>query len=204
MKIAILGTGDVGCALGKGLAGKHEVAHGSRDPEGRKGAVTEGCKVLSQQEAAEWGEVVVLAIPYKVVLETVKGLTNELKGKIVVDVTNVVDENWDLAIGFNTSGAEELQKLLPEAAVVKAFNTIFAQNMSTGKTGGEQLSLFVAGDEQRAKETVLGIGKDLGFEPLDCGPLRSARYLEPLGIQLIKLGYGLKMGAGIGFRLVRG
>ena len=202
MKIAIIGTGDVGCALGKGLVGKHEVIYGSREPAGTKGKVPADVEVKSQKEAAAQGEVVFLAVPYRIVKEIVGSLEKELIGKVVVDVTNVVDEKWDLALGFSTSGAEELAKLLPETKVVKAFNTVFAQNMINGKTCGEQLTLFVAGNDQKAKEIVMQIGRDIGFEPVDGGPLKYARHLEPLGILLIKLGYELNLGFGIGFRLV--
>jgi len=124
--------------------------------------------------------------------------------KIVIDVTNCLDTHGDLAIGFRTSGAEELQKELPLARVVKAFNTVFAQNQSTGRIGDARLAAFVAGDSVEAKEKVMSLASEIGFEPVDCGPLKSARYLEPMGMQLIQLGYGMLMGPSIGYRLVRG
>jgi predicted dinucleotide-binding enzyme len=107
-------------------------------------------------------------------------------------------------MGFTTSAAEEIQKMLPKAHVVKAFNTVFAQNQSTGKIGGERLALFVAGDDVKAKKTVMQLGADIGFEPVDAGPLKAARYLEPMGMLMISLGYMLGMGTKIGFKLVKG
>jgi len=122
----------------------------------------------------------------------------------VIDVTNAVGENWNLLIGCTTSAAEEVQKMLPKARVVKAFNTVFAVNQSKGKVGKEQLTFFVAGDDAKAKQTVMQLGRDIGFESVDAGPLTSARYLEPMGILLMKMAFVLGMGTGIGFKLVKG
>jgi predicted dinucleotide-binding enzyme len=119
-------------------------------------------------------------------------------------VTNALNENWELAIGFSTSGAEELAKLVPGAKVVKAFNTVFADNQSKGKIGTEPLTLFVAGDDGSAKKAIMDVGAKIGFDPVDVGPLKAARYLEPMAVMLISLGYGAKMGTGIGYRLIRG
>jgi predicted dinucleotide-binding enzyme len=88
--------------------------------------------------------------------------------------------------------------------VVKAFNTVFAQNQSAVRVANEQLTLFVAGDDAKAKQTVMQLGTDIGFEPVDAGPLKSARYLEPMGMLMITLGYALGMGTRIGFKLVKG
>jgi 8-hydroxy-5-deazaflavin:NADPH oxidoreductase len=87
--------------------------------------------------------------------------------------------------------------------VVKAFNTVFAQNQSTGRVGQETLTLFVAGDNVRAKRLVIQLGKDIGFEPVDAGPLKTARYLEPMAMLMINLGYGLGLGTCIGYRLAK-
>jgi predicted dinucleotide-binding enzyme len=86
---------------------------------------------------------------------------------------------------------------------VKAFNTVFAQNMSSGHVGPHALSALVAGDDAGAKSTVLELAKAIGFEAVDAGPLRNARLIEPLGYLNIQLGYVLKMGTDIGFKVVR-
>jgi predicted dinucleotide-binding enzyme len=78
------------------------------------------------------------------------------------------------------------------------------RNQSPGKVGDESLTLFVAGDDAKAKQTVMQLGKDIGFDPVDAGPLKSARYLEPMGMLMINLGYPLGMGPKIGIKLVRG
>jgi len=193
MKIGIIGKGKVGTAIAQGLSSKgHEIRHGHRDPK------------EPVSEAAKWGEIVFLAVPYENVTDTVKEIGSAADGKVLVDVTNAVGENMSLAIGCSTSAAEELQKKLPKAHVVKAFNTVFARNQGVGKVGTEQLTLFVAGGDAKAKQTVMQLGRDIGFDPVDAGSLESARYLEPMGILLINLGLKFGMGTGIGYKLVKG
>ncbi len=203
MRVGIIGTGNVGQAIAKGLRNtSHEVRFGSRDP--KEATVVDGMKVEPQREVAAWADVVILAVPFSAVRETVQGLDGgHLDGKVVVDVTNALSPSRDLALGFNTSGAEELAKLVPRARVVKAFNTVFARNMSTGKVAGEPLALFVAGDSGAAKDSVMRLGREIGFDPVDAGPLKAARYLEPMGAFQISLAFGQKLGPGIGYRLVR-
>ncbi len=190
-KIAIIGKGNVGKALAEGLrkAG-HEIRFGSTDPK------------QPVDKAVEWGDVVILAIPWTAHVKIAMAAGEYLDGKTVVDVSNILTPSYELAIGFSTSGAEELQKLIPRAKVVKAFNTVFADTMKTGKVLGERLTVFVAGDDPDSKVTVRKLAEDIGFEAVDAGPLKSARYLEPLGMLNITLGYGLKMGTDIGIRLV--
>lgn len=189
-KIGIIGNGNVGSALASGLqkAG-HEVQAVGKDPE-------------AIRESVGWAEVVLLAVPFGALEEVVGTAGDLLAGKTVVDVTNALDSEMNLAIGFSTSGAEILQEKLPSSQVVKAFNTVFAQNMATGSVQGERLSALVAGNDDDAKATVIGLARDIGFDAVDAGPLANARLLEPLGYLNIQLGYGLGMGTQIGFRLV--
>lgn len=190
VKIAVIGKGNVGSALKSGLerAG-HEVKSVGRDPS-------------SVREAATRSEIIILAVPFLAIDETIRELGDSVRGKILVDVTNALTPDFQLALGFSTSSAEELQKKTPDAKVVKAFNTVFAQNMATGLVKGEPLTLFVAGDDPHAKEQVLALGKGMGFDPVDAGPLVNARWLETLGYLNIQLGYMLKMGTQIGFKLI--
>jgi predicted dinucleotide-binding enzyme len=193
MKIGIIGKGNVGSALADGLRRKgHEIKFGhsgTKEPVG---------------EAAKWGEVIILAVPHRAAAEVAKAVGSAANGKTVIDVSNALTEKMEWAMGFTSSAAEEIQKMLPKAHVVKAFNTVFAQNQSTGKVGGQELTLFVAGDDAVAKQTVMQLGRDIGFDPVDAGPLKSSRYLEPMGMLMINLGYPLGMGPKIGLKLVRG
>ena len=190
VKTAVIGKGNVGSALKSGLerAG-HEVRIVGKDPSGVR-------------DAAAWSEVIILAVPFPAIDQTIRELGDSVRGKVLVDATNALTPDFQLALGFSTSGAEELQKKAPNAKVVKAFNTMFAQNMATGQLKGERLTLFVAGDDARAKGQILGLGKGMGFDPVDAGPLKNARWIETLGYFNIQLGYMLRMGTEIGFKLV--
>lgn len=188
-KISIIGDGNVGSSLKKGLRREnYEVKSVGNDP-------------AQVAKLAEWGEVIILAVPYTAIDDVVKIISDKVSGKILVDATNALTPGYDLAIGFSTSGAEELQKKIPSAKVVKAFNTVFAQNMSTGKIKDTQITAFAAGNDNAAKEKVLKIAKAIGFDAVDSGPLKNARWLETLGYLNIQLGYTLGMGTQIGFKL---
>lgn len=191
MKIAIIGKGNVGTALAEGLRrARHEVRTASTDPK------------EPIADVVGWGDAVILAVPWTAHKVIAASAGNIFDGKTVIDVSNVLTPSMELAMGFTTSGAEELQKLMPKAKIVKAFNTVFAQNMRTGKLRGRPLTAFIAGDDGRSKEIVRAIAGDIGFDCIDTGPLAMARYLEPLGMLNIKLGYGMKLGTDIGFALL--
>ena len=191
MKIAIIGKGNVGSALCSGLSGKHETRFGHRDP------------VEPVADAAKWGEIIILAVPHNNANDAIEEIRPYADGKVVIDVMNAVGPKMELGISCTTSTAEETQKKLPKAHVVKAFNTVFAQNQSTGKVGNEQLTAFIAGDDLKAKQTVAQLTRDIGFEPVDCGPLKAARYLEAMGIMIINLAYTYGMGPKIGYKLIK-
>ncbi len=190
-KIGIIGDGNVGSALKRGLErAKYEVKSIGDDPK----------KV---QETAAWGEVIILAVPFSALDDTLREMGESVNEKTLIDVTNVVTPDYQLALGCTTSGAEELQKKVPSAKVIKAFNTIFAGHMETGRVKNEAITLFVAGNDPGAKATVLQLGRDIGFDPVDAGPLQNARWLETLGYFHIQLGYALKMGTDVEFKLIR-
>lgn len=186
-KIAIIGTGNVGKALGRGLSrGNHEVRTSKR-PDAR--------------EDASWADVVILAVPFPALDEVVRAVGSAVDGKVVVDVTNALTPDMQLALGYSTSGAEQLQKKMPKARVVKCFNTVFAEHMDKGRVGDQQLTVFAAADDAAARRTVLGLAKQIGFDTVDAGPLINARSLETMGFFNIQLGYTLGLGTKMGLRL---
>jgi len=192
MKIGIIGDGNVGSALARGLnrAGHEVRAVGNDD--------------AAIRDAATSAELVVVAVPFGAIDDVVNAAGKFLEGKTVVDATNALDANMNLAVGFTTSGAEELQKKLPSSRVVKAFNTVFAQHMDSGKLGDQRLSAFVAGDDESARKQVIELARSIGFDAIDSGPLKNARLLEPLAFFNIQLGYALGMGTQVGFKLLHG
>lgn len=189
-KVGIIGDGNVGSALRRGLerAG-HEVR-----------AVGNDAKAV--REAGAWASVVILAVPYAAVDGALRSLGDAVNGKPLVDATNALTKEMQLAVGFTTSGAEELQKKAPAAKVVKCFNTVFAGQMDSGRTEGGQVSAFAAGDDAEAKKQVLELARGIGFDAVDAGPLKNARWLETLGYLAIQLGYVVGMGPKVGFKLV--
>jgi len=189
-KIGIIGKGHVGSALERGL---RRAGFDVR-------AVGNDAKAV--RETAKAANVVMIAVPFGAVDDVLRELGGAIDGKIVVDVTNALTPDYQLALGYSTSGAEELQKKALKAHVAKAFNTVFAANMDTGQVKGERLSAFVASDDDDAKKTVLEMARAIGFDAVDAGPLRNARLLEPLGYFNIQLGMKLGMGSEIGFELV--
>ena len=188
-RIGIIGKGNVGSALEQGWrqAG-YDVRAVGRDPD-------------RVQQVADWAQVVVLAVPFGERHNAFRAMGGAVQGKVVVDVTNAATSEG-FAGSTERSGAEEVQAEHPDVRVVKAFNTVFAQNMPTGTAGGETLTLFACGDDEGARRTVLELGQDLGFDPVDAGPLENARWLETMGYFNITLGYQLGQGTETGFRYV--
>jgi len=183
--IAMIGTGDVGSALGVALARQgHTVVYGSRNPD--RDTVRElvartgnGASAASQSEAARQADIVILAIPPLVAEDTTRAL-GDLTGKIIIDPTNpmtLVDGRFERAVD-DTSNTEIIQAAAPGAHVVKAFSTVTWQTMLEPDTKAGPISVPVAGDDPAAKETVGKLIVGLGLEPIDVGDARDARWVE--------------------------
>ena len=205
MRIAIIGTGNVGSALGTRWAQRgHEVVFGSRDPSGAKAQkllAATGASVAGIREAVADAAVVVLATPWDAAQESIV-TAGDLTGKVVLDATNPL-QNMKLALGLTTSGAEQVASWAGGAAVVKAFNSTGAGNMFNPDYAGQKPTMFICGDDAGAKQIVSGLIEEIGFEAVDAGPLTSARYLEPLAGLWITLAYAQGLGPNIAFRLLR-
>jgi NADPH-dependent F420 reductase len=195
--IAVIGTGDVGSALGTEFAALgHGVVYGSRTPDGdRVAALVEktgrGAQALTPSEAARNADIVVLAVPGMLVGDVVAGLGN-LSGKIVVDPTNplVRREDGMLDIGIDGSNAEIIQAAAPGAAVVKAFNTLGWRTMVDPESTGGPVSIPLVGDSVTAKARVAALITSMGLEPIDVGPLQNARHVEGLAVLLLNNAFG--------------
>jgi predicted dinucleotide-binding enzyme len=189
MNILIIGNGNIGAGLA-GVLGRtaHKVTTVGRDAD------------LGPAVAA--ADVVILATPYGALPDL--AARADFAGKVVVDVSNPVTADFSgLQLGHETSAAEEVARLLPGARVVKAFNTIFAQHYAAGlKINGAALQTFVASDDAEARALVIGLASEIGLEPQDAGPLKNARYLEPLGYLNIQFGYVLGRGTNIAPQLL--
>ncbi len=202
MKVTVLGAGNMGSAFVKQLHGAgHQVKVVSRD--GAKAAALaakfSGVQAVQAAGAAADADAVVLAAGYSDAVAALASLGN-LAGKVVIDITNPLTPDYmGLTIGHSTSAAEEIAKAVPEAHVVKAFNTLFASVLDEGSSLGQhaKVQVFVAGEHDHAKTIVKGLATSLGYEAVDAGGLKNARYLEPLAGLNVYFGYGAKQGTGI-------
>lgn len=191
MKVGILGTGDVGKALGNGfLALGHEVRMGSRSAGNDKAvawaqAGGERAGEGSFADVAGWADVVVLATlgsANEAVLSAAGA--ESLAGKLLLDTTNPLDFSKgfppSLGVSGEDSGGEQVQRLAPAAKVVKVFNTVGNALMFKPQIAGGPPTMFIAGDDAEAKKQVEAILTDFGWETLDAGGIKSSRYLEAM------------------------
>jgi predicted dinucleotide-binding enzyme len=199
MKITVVGYGNVGAAMVKQLsAAGHAVTVTGRQQNGAAQiAELHGAKHAPMSSAASNAEIVVLAVPFDNAAQALAEL-GSLDGKIVIDVSNpLTDDYMGLTIGHTTSAGEEIAKLT-KAPVVKAFNTLFAQVLDGGAAFPSQaVPVFVASDDAAAKESVVTLIKSMGFDTIDAGGLKNARYLEAVAGLNIYLGYGAGLGTQI-------
>lgn len=207
MKIGILGTGHMASSLAQHWAEKgHHIFFGSRTPEkavALAGSIGHGAKGGSVSEAAAFGDVLLLGVPWDSAEQTLKAC-GPLDGKILIDCINPLQNDYrSLAIGFSTSAAEEIATWAPGAKVVKAFNTISDKVIRLGpKFGGEFATAFYCGNDQEAKDVVATLITDLGFDPIDVGGLCMARYLEPMTSLFIHMAMN-GMGSNIAFKVLK-
>ncbi|MEM9446921.1 MAG: NADPH-dependent F420 reductase [Cyanobacteria bacterium P01_E01_bin.6] len=197
MKIAILGFGNVGKQFANlfSKAG-HEIIIGLRSVSSQE------LPYLSAtfKDSAEAAEVIAIAIPFAACATVLPELAEVTKGKIVIDSTNPLNADWSpTLLGQENSASEEISRLLPESYVVKAFNTIFADVMNEPMKGGQAITAFIAGDNYEAKQQVMALAKDIGYAPIDTGPLYTARYLESLAHLNIQIAVGQGGGTNAAF-----
>lgn len=205
MKIGIVGSGNVGATLGRRFAeAGHEVAFGTRRPDApemRELAKLPRARVVTNAEAAQSSEAIVLATPWPATEDALRGL-GELRGKILLDCTNPLKPQLDgLTVANTSSGGELVAEWAPGARVVKIFNSIGYNVMRNPAFGGAAATLLYCGDDPSAKAAAHDLAAQIGFDPVDAG-LRQARLLEPFALLWISLAYG-GQGRDIAFRLLK-
>jgi NADPH-dependent F420 reductase len=186
MKVAIIGAGNVGKALATSITrAGHEVTIAAQHRENARTAADQVGATPADDNATAVvdADVVVLAVPYTAAVgEVAEEIRDRVAGKAVIDVSNPIKPDFS-GLAPSTSAAEELQDQLPEASVIKAFNTIFATNQANPSP---EIDGYVAGDDDGAKRQVISLVESMGFAPVDVGPLSAARYLE--GMAFINIG----------------
>jgi len=211
MKIAIIGAGNVGGALGANWAQKgHDIVFGVRDPQADKARAVVAkaggkAKATSPAEAAASADVIVLSTPWPATEAAVRSM-GSLKSKIVLDATNPLTRGPDglaLEIGHSISAGEKVQGWAAGASVFKTLNTTGFGNMTDPVFKGVKSVMFVAGDDAANKPKVMQLVGDLGFEVIDAGPLRNARLLEAHAMLWIDLALARNQGLDFAFGILR-
>src|SRR5437660_7568187 len=211
MKIGIVGSGLMGGKLGTIFArAGHEVVFSyshsqaklkklARDAKGKARAGT-------PREAAQDADAILLAVHWSRI-QDVLNQTGDLSGRVILSCSLPMnDENTELVVAHTSSGAEELVKMVRKARVVSAFNTIPSEvlfEVFQGRTKSPRPSLVYCGDDPRSKRVAAGLIRQVGFEPVDAGPLRIARYTEPFALLLAQLAYEGKGGPELAYRFMR-
>jgi hypothetical protein len=205
MTISILGAGNVGLALAKAFVAKGETVRlGVPEPAKYRDAVSRlgpSASLGTTAEAIAAGDTVFLAVPYAAA-ESIARSVPDWKGKVLVDATNPLAPGLaGLLVGTTTSGAEEIAKLAHGARVVKAFNTTDAENMEDSRYPGGVPFMPVCGDDAEARARIVALATLIGFDAVDCGELKAARYLEPFAMTWIHM--AIKLGQGRRFAFAR-
>ncbi len=213
MRIGIVGSGDVGRALGRGFARHgHEVRIGSREPQSEKLQrwMTEAgsrASTGSFADAAGFGDIVVLATMWSGTENAIRlAGPDAFAGKIVIDATNPLafapGGPPSLALGHRDSGGEQVQRWLPDASVVKCFNVVGNAHFVEPHFPGGPPDMFLCGNDPEAKRKVAALCRELGWPTVDIGGLDGARQLEELAMLWIRFGF-LNGSWNHAFRLLR-
>lgn len=185
MNVSFIGAGNVASSLGNLFANAgHSVKYGTQNPNDNQ---------LSVSDAISFSEVVCFAIPFSAMKEVLSANKENLKGKIVVDITNAINiADWSPLFLGEDSGGEQTARLLPESKVVKAFNTIFADVMKVEKQlfEGQKLTAFIASDDNDAATTIKKLADEIGFAGLIVGGIKNARHIEAMAHLNIAIALG--------------
>jgi len=209
MDIGIIGSGNMGSGLGSLWAKKgHQIIFSySRDIDKLNvlAAANPGAKTGTPAEAVKNSEAILLSVRWENVEDALKA-AGSMDGKILIDCTNPISADMTkLLIGHTTSGAEEIAKMAPGAKVVQSFNTLCADvyHSDSRLFGSRRPTMFYCGDNPQAKGVVFNLINELGLEPVDAGLLNSARYLEPLAMLMLQIGYVQGSGTNMAISLMR-
>lgn len=211
MRVGILGSGLMGGKLGTlfARAGHDVVFSYARSQEKLKRLAKDAkgnARAGTPREAAQDADAVLLAVHW-LRIDDVLHQAGDLAGKVILTCSLPMDEgNTALVIGHTRSGAEELAKKVPQAKVVGAFNTVPSEvlfGVYAARRKANRPSLVYCGDDARSKKVAAALIRDVGFEPVDAGPLRIARYTEPFALLMAELAYEGSGGPELAYRFER-
>jgi hypothetical protein len=209
MNVGIIGSGNMGASMGKAWTTKgHKVLFSFSQDAAKLRAVTEAAGPAARSgtpsDAVAFGDVILLAVPWGAITEALEA-ARAINGKVLFTCVNCLKPDLSgLAVGTTTSAAEKIANLVPGAKVVEAIPPM-AQILAADshRLGGQQISTFYCGDDARAKAAVASLLRDLDLESVDAGELTSARFIEPAGMLIVQLGYGMGLGPNVAMKLLR-
>lgn len=211
MRIGILGSGLMGGKLGTILArAGHEVVFSYARSERKLKRLAREARGKARpgtpREAAQEADALLLAVHWSRIRDALKQ-AGDVSGKVIVSCSLPMNaDDTGLVIGHTSSGAEALAKRVPKARVVSAFNTVPSEvlfGVFAARRRAARPSLVYCGDEASSKKIAAGLIRDVGFEPVDLGPLRMARYTEPFALLVARLAYGGRQGPELAYRFER-
>jgi predicted dinucleotide-binding enzyme len=209
MKIGIIGSGNMGANMGKAWAAKdHEVLFSfSKAQDKLRDAATDAgpnARTGTPADAVAFGDVILFSVPWAAVPDALKA-AGRFQGKTLFSCVNCLKPDLSgLAVGTTTSAAEEIAKQTPDAKVVEAIPAM-AQILAADshRLSGQQISTFYCGDDTASKASAASLLRDLDLDPVDAGPLTSARFIEPAGMLMVRLAYGMGLGPKVGMKLIK-
>ena len=208
MTIGIIGVGNVGATLGKHWAqAGHEVLFGVRDPNTEKvQRVLEeagpNARTETIDDISKTTSVLLLATPHSAMRAVIEQM-GALRSNIIIDCTNPIAPGMRLAVGHSSSGAEQLAGWVKDVPVVKAFNVMGFETMQNPAFGEQAATMFLCGDDKKSNQTVADLATEIGFDAVITGPLRHARYLEPMAMLWIEMANREGYGRDMAFKLMR-
>jgi 8-hydroxy-5-deazaflavin:NADPH oxidoreductase len=207
MRVGILGSGLMGGKLGTLFArARHEVvfsyARSDRKLERLARSAKGNARAGTVRQAVQQADAVLLAVHWSRVRDVLKQ-AGDLSGKVVITCCLPMNEdNTALVVGSTSSGAEQLAKMIPRARVVSAFNSVPSEvlfDVYGARRRARRPSLVYCGDQRAGKSVAAALIHDVGFKPVDAGPLRVARYTEPFALLIARLAYEGKGGAELAY-----
>jgi predicted dinucleotide-binding enzyme len=202
MKISIIGTGRIGRTLAQQLD-QHEIFLGSRAADnGRHVAAELGVQGGSIVEAAQWCDVCIFAFPWFAFTDVERAVGDLLDGKIIIDPINPLRSSGSLALGHQWSAGEEVAKRFHRSAVVKAFNHVYYTHFADPVFNGRAATALYCSNDDKAKAVAAQLASEMGFAPVDAGPIKNARLLEPFAVLWMQLAFLTQHDVEIAFELI--
>ena len=205
LTIAIIGPGQIGVTLATLWAKSgHQLILASREPAKAALIAQElghNMQGMGIADAAEEADVLLFSFPWYALVDIQREI-GKCEGKIIIDCINPITSSGSLALGHKRSAGEEIAQTFPLAKVVKAFNHIYIDHFNNPVFDGKRASAYYCSNSDEAKKVAAQLATEMGFDPVDIGPIKHARYLEPLALLWIQLAFHRGKGTEFTFKLI--